>query len=387
MQLIVNATVKTVSGPTLENSAVLVDGTRIAGVGDHLGAPDGTPVIDARGMVLTPGMVDAHTHITTSEENELYGMSDINDMTDPVTPGLRIADSIYVKDKNIAISREGGVTCVQTLPGSANVIGGQGAIIKLKKASVAEEMIMKSPSCMKAALGENPIRVYKENGHRLPTTRMGNAYVMRQALTDARNYLEKKRLNKADSPFEVKLAMEALALVVERKIKLSVHSHRADDIATAVKIAEEFGLDFTIEHCTEGQFIAPWLAEHHVKAAVGPTFGVAVKPELRHQSWDTLIALHKAGVHCCIITDHPVIPLYGLMMSASLAARNGLTDDEALRCVTLSGAEHLGIDDRVGSIEEGKDADLVLWNGDPLDIRHKPVMTMIDGKIEYNVMR
>jgi len=384
MKLIVNARVLPVSAAPIENGAVLVDGTKIAGVGEHLGAPEGTEIVDARGLTLTPGLVDAHTHITTSDEMELYGMDDTNEMTNPVTPGLNILDSIYVRDKNVAESREkGGVTCVQTLPGSANVIGGTGAIIKLKQASVVDEMLVKSPSCMKAALGENPIRVYKENGRRTPTTRMGNAYTMRKALQDARNYLEKKKYRKDGEAFETNLDMEALALVLDRKIKLSVHSHRADDICTAVRIAEEFGLDFTIEHCTEGQFIAPWLAAHHVKAAVGPTFGVPVKPELRHQSWETLLALRDAGVHICILTDHPVIPLYGQILSASLAARAGLTEAEALRCVTLSSAEHLGIEDRVGSIDAGKDADLVLWNGNPLDTRCHPVMTMIDGKAEY----
>lgn len=387
MKLIVNARVLPVSAAPIENGAVLVDGTKIAGVGEHLGAPEGTEIIDARGLTLTPGLVDAHTHITTSEEIELYGMSDINEMTNPVTPGLSILDSIYVRDKNVAESREkGGVTCVQTLPGSANVIGGTGAIIKLKRASVVEEMLVKSPSCMKAALGENPIRVYKDNGHRTPTTRMGNAYIMRKALQDARNYLEKKKCRKDGEAFETNLDMEALSLVLDRKIKLSVHSHRADDICTAVRIAEEFGLDFTIEHCTEGQFIAPWLAAHHVKAAVGPTFGVPVKPELRHQGWETLLALRDAGVHICILTDHPVIPLYGQIVSASLAARAGLTEAEALRCVTLSSAEHLGIEDRVGSIDAGKDADLVLWNGNPLDTRCHPVMTMIDGTVEYRAL-
>ncbi|MGN0838000.1 MAG: amidohydrolase [Pyramidobacter sp.] len=385
MKLIINARVLPVSGAPMDNAAVLVDGTKIAGVGDHLGAPADAEIIDARGLTLTPGLVDAHTHITTSEEEELYGLEDINDMTNPVTAGMRIQDSIYTRDRNIAESREkGGVTTVQTLPGSANVIGGQGAIIKLKKACVMDEMLVKSPSCMKAALGENPIRVYKENGHRTPTTRMGNAYIMRKALTDARNYMEKKKCRKPGEAFETNLDMEALSLVLDRKIKLSVHSHRADDICTAIRIAEEFGLDYTIEHCTEGQFIIPWLLKHHVKAAVGPTFGVAVKPELRNQGWETLVKLTKAGVHTCIITDHPVIPLYGLIVSASLAARAGLTEAEALRCVTLSGAEHLGIEDRVGSIEKGKDADLVLWNGNPLDTRFHPVMTMIDGSVEYD---
>ena len=388
MKLFVNARVLPVSSAPLESGAVLVDGSKIAGVGDHLGAPEGTEIIDARGLTLTPGLVDAHTHIASSEEEALYGLSDNNETTNPVTPGLRIMDSIYPRDRNIAIARdEGGVTTAQTLPGSANVIGGMGAIIKLRTTAVVDELLIVPQSCMKAALGENPIRVYKANGHKTPTTRMGNAYVMRKAFTDARNYVEKKRHAKEDEAFAVDLDMEALAMVLDRKLKLSVHSHRADDICTAVRIAEEFGLDFTIEHCTEGKFIAPWLAKHHVMAAIGPTFGVPNKPETRNKTWSTLVALRDAGVHTCMITDHPVTPLSGLIVFASMAARAGLTDAEALRCVTLSGAEHLGIAARVGSLDIGKDADIVLWNGDPLDPRTRPVFTMIDGVVEHNGLK
>ena len=384
MRLIYNAKVLPVSSAPMDGAAVLIDGTKIVDAGYHLGAPEGTEAIDAHGLPLTPGLVDAHTHITTAEEFSLYGLYDYNEMTDPVTPALRIADSIYPREKNIAIARnQGGVTCVQTLPGSSNIIGGSGAIIKLKDANTLEEILVRSPSCMKAALGENPIRVYKQNGKKSPNTRMANAYVMRKAFQDAINYREKKACRKAREAFAIDLNMEALLPVLDRDIKLSIHSHRSDDICTAVRIAEEFGLDFTIEHCTEGQFIVPFLSEHHVKAAVGPSFGVATKPEIRNRSWDTLLALEKGGVHTCIITDHPVIPLYGLIVAASLASRAGLSDASALRNVTLSSAEHMGMADRVGSIEKGKDADLVIWSGDPLDTRSHPKLVMIDGEVAF----
>lgn len=387
MKLFVNARVIPVSSAPLESAAVLVDGTKIVGVGDHLGAPEGTEVIDARGLTLTPGLVDAHTHVGLSEETSIYGLTDHNEKTKPVTPGLRIIDSFYPRDKNITAARnDGGVTTVQTLPGSVNILGGTGAIIKLKKAEVVDDLLVVPQSCMKAALGENPIRIYKGK-NKTPTTRMGNAYMMRKAFTDARNYMDKKNHVKKGDAFAIDLDMEALALVLDHKLKLSVHTHRSDDICTAVRIAEEFGLDFTIEHCTEGHFIAPWLAKHHVKAAVGPSLGVPNKPETRSKSWNTLIALRDAGVHTCIITDHPVTPLASLIMCACMAARAGLTNAEALRCVTLSGAEHLGISDHVGSIDIGKDADIVLWNGDPLDLRSRPVLSMIDGVVEYNAMK
>ncbi|MDY3869272.1 MAG: amidohydrolase [Pyramidobacter sp.] len=389
MKVIANARIETVSGAAIPCGGVLVDGTKIAAVGDHLGAPEGTEVIEARGLTLTPGLIDAHTHLATWTEAALYGLYDYNEMTNPITPDLRIMDAVYPLDPNIAEARTGGVTCVQTLPGSANLIGGQGAILKLKDTHVVDEMIVKAPSCMKAALGENPVRVYKTNGHKAPTTRMANAAVMRTALQNARNYMEKKKYYDAKAEhtesFETKLDMEALAMVLRGEIPLSVHCHRSDDICTATRIAEEFGVRFTIEHCTEGHLIAPWLAEHSVKAAVGPTFTAAEKLELKNKTWDTLPVLRDAGVHVCIITDHPVIPLYGLILCASLAHKAGLSEAEALRAVTLSGAEHLGIDDRTGSIDAGKDADLVLWSGNPLDSRSRVMMTMIDGKVEHSV--
>ena len=383
--LIYNAKVVPVSAAPIADGAVLVDGGRIAAVGRHLGAPDGAETLDARGMVLTPGLIDAHTHVGTAEENSTYGLYDYNEKTNPVTPALRIADAIYPREKNIALARDkGGVTCAQTLPGSSNVLCGSGAVIKLKDAATVDEMLVRSPSCMKAALGENPIRIYKGNGNRTPTTRMGNAYLLRKALQDARDYADKKRSRAPQEPFSADLDMEALLPVLERKIKLSVHAHRSDDICTAVRIAEEFGLDFTIEHCTEGKYIADYLAQHGVKAAFGPTFGVSSKPETRNKDWETLLALARAGVHTCIITDHPVIPLYGLATAAAWASREGLSDAQALRCITLSAAEHLGLDGRIGSIEPGKDADLVLWSGDPLDVRSRPMMVMIDGKTEHS---
>ncbi|PIE55335.1 MAG: amidohydrolase [Dethiosulfovibrio peptidovorans] len=337
-------------------------------------------------MTTTPGLIDAHTHIGACPEGMPYSMTDENDMTDPATPQLRILDSIYPFDPAFEEAREGGVTTLQVLPGSANVIGGQGAVIKTV-GSVVDAMTVAAPSGMKAALGENPIGVYKKRDQ-LPTTRMGNAAIMRNSLYQAINYKANKihHENKKDDdkePFEIKPDMEAMLPVLEGAMPLRVHCHRADDIATAIRTAEEFGIHLTLEHCTEGHLIAEYLASKKVMAAVGPTLSTRPKIELRHMTWNTLKVFADRGIHFCIITDHPVIPVQALILCATMAHKAGLRRDQALRAITLSGAEHLGLEGRLGSIEPGKDADLVLWDGDPLDARTHVSMTLIDGKIVY----
>jgi imidazolonepropionase-like amidohydrolase len=208
---------------------------------------------------------------------------------------------------------------------------------------------------------------------------------MRDAFVHARNYREKMESSKKKGePFERSLAMEALLPVLDGELTCRVHCHRMDDIQTAVRVAEEFGLRCTIEHCTEGHLIAPWLAEKKVFAAVGPTLSSRVKIELRNKTWDTPLALWKAGVHFCIITDHPVVPIEHLSVCAGLAVRAGLPAEEALKAVTIYAAEHLGIADRAGSLEEGKDADAAVWDGDPLDSRSRVVKTFVGGELVYS---
>ncbi len=386
MKAIVNARIEPVEGPLIPCGAVLIDQGRILDLGDRLEIPQGAETVEARGLTVTPGLIDAHTHIGSCPEGSHYDMTDENDMTSPVTAQVRIIDSVYPFDRAFSEARAAGITCVQTLPGSGNVIGGTGAVLKTW-GTVADEMALKAPSCLKAALGENPISVYKGR-NQLPSTRMGNAAVLRTALQEGRNYLETKSVWKAgqdQEAFETKLDMEILASTLERRLTLSVHAHRADDIATAVRIAKEFGLRLTVEHCTEGHLIAPWLAKQSLSVALGPCISSRSKPELANQTWQNIPALRDAGVHFCLITDHPVIPLYSLILTASLASKAGLTDREALRAVTLSAAEHLGLQYRLGSIKPGKDADLVLWDGDPLDSRSQAVMTLIDGEIRHRL--
>ncbi|TDY62810.1 imidazolonepropionase-like amidohydrolase [Aminivibrio pyruvatiphilus] len=389
MKAILAGALETGLGTVLSNVTVFVENGKIADIAEGLDPRNADEVIDASDMIVTPGLIDAHTHMGTYCEGFPESMADANDMVNPVAPHLRILDAIYQDDTAFADALSGGVTCVQTLPGSGNVIGGQGAIIKTSTASggrkkTVDEMVVKAPSSMKAALGENPIRVYKEK-QKLPNTRMGNAALLRQAFVEAENYRNKMiQARTKNEPAERNLQHEALLPVLDGDLSLCVHAHRCDDIATAVRIAGEFSIPFTVEHCTEGHLIAPFLAEKNVFAAVGPTLTGKPKIELRNKTWDTPLALWKAGVHFCIITDHPVVPIEHLSVCLSLAVRAGLPREEALKAVTIYAAEHLGIADRVGSVERGKDADLVIWDGDPLDARSRAVATIIDGETVYS---
>jgi imidazolonepropionase-like amidohydrolase len=370
-------------GERIENATVVFNGGKVARVGTDISIPKDAEVYDCRGKVVTPGLIDAHVHMGAYNEGYPENMQDANDMVEPVVPQLRILDALYPDDTAFSDALAGGVTCVQTLPGSGNVIGGQGVIVKTKS-DIVERMVVRAPSAMKAALGENPVRVYNAKG-KLPNTRMGTAYLMRDAFVRAQNYREKmKSSKKKGEPFERSLAMESLLPVLDGKLTYRVHCHRMDDIQTAIRIAEEFGLRYTIEHCTEGHLISPWLAEKKVFAAVGPTLSARVKIELRNKTWDTPLALWKAGVHFCIITDHPVVPVEHLSVCAGLAVRAGLPAEEALKAVTLYAAEHLDIADRVGSLEKGKDADAAVWDGEPLDSRSRVVKTFIGGELVYS---
>jgi imidazolonepropionase-like amidohydrolase len=370
------------TGKILDGGSISVEGGRIVEVGENIPVPDGGEIVDLAGLTVTPGLVDAHVHMGVCGEGFPEDMDDTNDMVEPISPQLRALDAVYTGDEAFGEALAGGVTCVQTLPGSGNVIGGQGVIMKTLP-DVMERMVLREPSCVKAALGENPVRVYKPKD-KLPTTRMGSAFLMRDAFVKAHNYNSKHLMaSRKNEPSERDLGMEVLLGVLKGELKLSVHCHRSDDIQTAVRIAEEFEIAYTIEHCTEGHLIADWLAAKGARVTVGPSLTSKVKIELRNKTWDTPKKLWESGVHFCIITDHPVIPIEHLSVCASLAVRAGLPPEEALKAVTIYAAEHLGIENRVGSLDPGKDADLAVWDGDPLDSRSKVVKTFINGEEVY----
>ena len=380
MLLIKNGYIKSMAGPDIPNGCVLIgDDGKIISVAPAIDAPE-AQIIDAEGRLVTPGCVDAHCHIGLDNEACGWEGHDYNEMTDPVTPQMRAIDSINPMDEAFPNAIRGGVTTACTGPGSANVVGGTFTTIKLVGKRV-DKMIVKDAVAMKCAFGENPKRCYGQNGKKSPMTRMGTAAVLRELLFKSRRYLEDKEAGK-NPGFDMKL--EAMIPVMKGEIPLKAHAHRADDILTSIRIAKEFGLKLTLDHCTDGALIADELGEEGYPAFVGPSFGSKTKIELSNKSFATPKALQEAGVKVSIITDAPVIPLQYLPMCAALAVKEGLPMEEGWKTITINPAESIGIGDRVGSLEPGKDGDVVIWTADPMvTAGAESYMTIVDGKIVY----
>ena len=376
MILIQNGYIKPMDAPDLPCGDVLLQDGKIVAVGTNLPVPEGAQVIDAKGRLVTPGCIDAHCHIGLDNQGIGIEGRDYNEIVDPVTPHLRAIDSIHPMDEAFELGLAAGVTTVVTGPGSANVIGGTFAAIKLYGKRV-DNMILRQPVAMKVAFGENPKRCYRDL-KKSPQTRMGTAAVLREALFKAQRYLADKESGK-NPAFDMKL--EALIPVLKKEIPLKAHAHRADDIFTSIRIAREFDVNITLDHCTDGALIADELAKEGLPAFVGPTFGGKSKVELQNKSFDTCRVLAEAGVPFAIITDAPVIPIQHLPMCAGLAVNAGLDQEEAWKAITIYPARYTGIADRVGSLCVGKDADLVIWEGNPLrDLWAKPAYVFVDGK-------
>ena len=384
MLLIKNGRIHTMAGEIIENGSILIENGKIVEIGKDLVAPLDSEIIDAEGRMITPGFIDAHCHLGMWEDGMGFEGDDGNEWVEPVTPHLRAIDGINPMDINFKEAYIGGVTTAVTGPGSANVVGGQFVAIKTYGKRV-DDMIIKEPVAMKVAFGENPKRVY-ESQKKSPITRMATAAKLRETLFKAKEYLKQKEEGLEDSSKmpEYDMKMEAMIKVLKKEIPLKAHAHRADDILTAIRIAKEFDVDITLDHCTEGHLIADILAEEGKPAIVGPSLTDRSKIELRNQTFDTPKILHEAGVKIAIITDSPVIPLQYLPLCAGLAAKSGLDEVEALKAITINPAEIIGISDRVGSLEVGKDADIVIFDGNPLkDIDYKTFATIIDGKVVY----
>ncbi len=380
--LIKGGLVKPISGPDIPEGDVLVERGKIAAVGRKLKAPANCRVIDARGLLVTPGLVEAHCHVGLHGEASRWEGNDINESSSPVTPHMRAIDGFRPDDEGIALALEAGVTTAVTGPGSANVIGGTFAAVKLVGNDV-DEMVVRNPVAMKVAFGENPKGVYGQNGRKAPVTRMAVAGLLRETLYKARKYkADIEEAEKEGKPRPFDLQMEAMLPVIDGEIPLKAHAHRADDILTALRIAEEFGIKITLDHCTDGALIVGRLSKAGRPCLVGPSFGGKTKQELAHKSFETAGILDKAGVEVCIITDAPVTPLQYLPLCAGLAIKAGMKEESAWRAITLNPAHVAGIDDRVGSLEPGKDADIVLFDGNPLrEIAARPRLVMVDGKV------
>jgi len=381
MLLIKNGHVKTMAGADIESGCVLIgDDGKIAAIAEKIEETTGMAVLDAGGRLVTPGCVEAHCHIGMQDSAMRWEGTDVNERSDPLTPHMRAIDGINPIDENFSLAIQHGVTSACTGPGSANVVGGSFAAIKLAGKCV-DRMIIKNPVAMKCAFGENPKGSYGQSGNKAPVTRMATAAMLRDLLFKSRNYLAAKEAGKEPS-FDIKL--EAMIPVIKKEIPLKAHAHRAYDIFTAIRIAKEFDVLLTLDHCTDGALIVDELAEEGYPAFIGPSFGSKSKIELSNKSFATAGALHAAGVPISIITDSPVTPLERLPMCAGYAYSAGLPYEEAWRAITVNPANQTGIGDRVGSLEVGKDGDVVIWRDDPLRVvGAEAFVTVVDGEIVY----
>ncbi len=382
MLLIKNGKVLTMAGITYEKGCILVEDGKIKEIGESIVETENMEIIDAKGGWVMPGIIEAHCHIGIMEEDKGFEGNDTNEMTDPVTPQLRAIDAINPMDTAFNDAVEGGVTSVMTGPGSANVVGGQFVFMKTKGKSI-DDMIVKEPAAMKIAFGENPKRVYSGKG-KMPATRMATAALLRETLTKAVQYKEKKEkaLAKGED-FTEDFRQEAWLPVLNQEIPLKAHAHRSDDILTAIRIGKEFNLHMTLDHCSEGHFIPEYVAASSYPAIIGPTLTRRSKIEVQNKTFKTPGIVHKAGTLVALTTDHPVIPVQYLSKCAGLAAKEGLGIEEGLKAITINAATICGVADRVGSLEVGKDADIAIFSGNPMEIFTDTLYTIIDGQIVY----
>ena len=373
-----------VDGDPVDGGTVLIRDGKIEAVGrdGDVDVPAGITVVDAAGSWVLPGFVEAHGHLGVHEEAEGWAGQDTNEMTDPVGARLRALDAINPADLAFADALSGGVTTAVIKPGSGNPIGGQTVAVKCWGRTV-DEMLVREPVSVKSALGENPKRVYGDK-KQLPSTRQGVAAVIRDALTKAQDYRARKA-HAADEgkPFDRDNTLEVLVRVLDGELPWCQHTHRADDIATAIRLADEFGYKLVLNHGTEGHLLADLLAERDIPVIIGPLFTSRSKVELRQRSLRNPGILARAGVRLAITTDHPVVPIHFLVHQATLAVKEGLDSDTALRSITTNPARILGLDDRVGSLRPGLDGDVVIWSGDPLDVMSRASRVFVNGREVY----
>lgn len=353
---------------------------KILKISDSILNDQGVKEYDASGQYVMPGMIDAHSHIGLFNEAMRWEGEDGNEGSDPVTADMNAMDAINPFDESFEEALRGGVTTACTGPGSANVIGGSFATISLF-GKIVDQMVIQYPAAMKCAFGENPKGWYGQSDNKAPMTRMGVGAMLRESLIKAKNYKNKKEeAESKEEVFEIDPKLEALLPVLNKEIPLKAHAHRADDICTAIRIAKEFDVLLTLEHCTEGHMIADYIAENKLCAMVGPTFGSRTKIELKNISFDTARILTEKGIKVSIITDHPVIPQGSLNMCAALAMKAGLPEKEALKAVTINPAQVLGIDHLKGELRENMDADVVIWDTHPLDLQAKTERVYVLGQ-------
>jgi imidazolonepropionase-like amidohydrolase len=375
MIAIKNGTLLTMDTPgNIERGTILVEGEHIKRVGASVRTPRGCTQIDAEGLFICPGFIDAHTHIGLEEEIYRLEGNDVNEINDPVVPQLKAVDGVNFLDLAFKDALRGGVTRTLCLPGSANIIGGQGVMLK-SYASLPGDMVYREPWGLKAALGENPKRVYAGQ-KKTPSTRMANASLLREVLFTGQRLLEKDKLESREA-----YKYQAVFQVLRKEIPLRVHAHRADDILTALRIKDEFQLELIIEHGTEAHLVAGELNRRGVPVCLGPLLVNRAKVEMKEVSFKNAARLKELGVEFCLVTDHPVVPIEHLRVCASLTVREGLDARTALGAITVNPARILKVDDELGSIRPGKRADLVAFEGHPLDFNSRVKWVMVDGRL------
>ncbi|MEO8888688.1 MAG: amidohydrolase [Jatrophihabitantaceae bacterium] len=379
---IVGGRVIPVDSDPIDNATVLIIDGAIAAVGPDVEIPGGVRRIDASGRWILPGFFDAHAHIGVHEDGEGAAGNDTNEMTDPNGARMRALDGINPTEIGFSDALSGGVTSVVVKPGSGNPIGGQTVAIKTW-GRIVDEMIIKSPASVKSALGENPKRVYGEK-KQLPSTRQGVAAVIRDAFNKALDYRAKRDAAAAKGdPFDRDPTCEVLIKVLDGELPWCQHTHRADDISTAIRLADEFGYKLIVNHATEGFLIADVLAERNIPCIVGPMFTSRSKVELRGRTLANPGRLANAGVLVALTTDHPVVPINFLVHQATLAVKEGMTRDDALRSITVNPAAMMGLADRLGALRVGLDGDVVIWDGDPLDVMSRALQVFVNGVPVY----
>ena len=376
MILLKNGKVLTMTGVNYDAGDVLVADGKIRAVGAGLCAPEGAQVIDCTGRTVMPGMIDAHCHIGLSEDGTMYEGEDSNEAVNPVTPHVRAIDGINPADVAIREARLGGVTTVCVGPGNSNVFGGVMSVFKTRGSRI-DDMLMKETFAIKAALGEGPKETYAPKKV-MPMTRMGIAGLMREHLVRARTYLDKKASGRLD---KIDLRYEALGRVLEREIPLVVHANRMDDIYTALRIKREFAIDLVLTQASDAYLMADAIREAGVPVVLASVLTGRLSVEMARMSHRAPVVLEQAGVTYCISTDAPPVPIQFLPTSAASAVREGLDPEAALRAVTITPARVLGIDERVGSLEPGKDADIVVYGGSPFNLMSRIELVMMDGEI------
>lgn len=368
--LLTNAHIYPITNQPIPKGDVLIENGKIMMVGTDLPSTENTLEVDCFGNFLFPGFIDVHTHLGLYDEGTGWAGNDANETVEPLTPHIRAMDGVYPLDPTFSDAVKYGITTVHVMPGSANIIGGTTSVIKTAGKSI-DKMIVQETAGLKIAFGENPKRIHS-HGSADSITRMGIMGKLREA------FYEAQRVENRDS-FRMRPIIKAL----KGEIPVRIHAHRADDIMSAVRLASEFDLDLRIEHCTEGHLIASELAGYNLKVSVGPTLTRRLKVELKNKTWKTYLELTNHGIEVSITTDHPYTPIQYLNICAALAVREGLSEQKALEGITINPARNLKIDQQLGSITPGKDADLVLWSHHPFSYFAKPKWTMINGEFVY----